>query len=137
VAAVGHWAILRRSWLVSRHGAHFLKTMLRLSETRYALSVVDDQIGGPTPADGIAAACLSMLHQIRADHAKGGLHHFAGQPNTSWKGFAEAIFARARRAVAVTGITSSAYPTPAWHQLNSRMDCTELLPKSWTVFWLI
>jgi dTDP-4-dehydrorhamnose reductase len=125
-AAGGHWAILRTSWVFSGHGANFLKTMLRLSETRDALSVVEDQIGGPTPADAIAAACLSMLDQMRADRAKGGIHHFAGAPDTSWKGFAEAIFARAGRSVAVTGIPSSAYPTPARRPLNSRMDCTSL-----------
>ena len=125
-AAGGHWAILRTSWVFSGHGANFLRTMLRLSETRDALSVVEDQIGGPTPADAIAAACLSMLDQMRADRTKGGIHHFAGSPDTSWKGFAEAIFARAGRAVAVTGIASSAYPTPARRPLNSRMDCTSL-----------
>jgi len=124
--AGGHWAVLRTSWVFSAHGSNFLKTMLRLSETRDALDIVEDQIGGPTPADAIAAACLSMARTMVAETTRGGIHHFSGAPDTSWKGFAEEIFARAGRRVAVTGIPTSAYPTPAQRPLNSRMDCTAL-----------
>ncbi|MDA3888123.1 MAG: dTDP-4-dehydrorhamnose reductase [Allgaiera sp.] len=125
-AAGGQWAVLRTSWVFSAHGNNFLKTMMRLSETRDALDIVEDQIGGPTPADAIAAACLSMAQAMAAGAAKGGLYHFSGAPDTSWKGFAEEIFARAGRRVAVTGIPTSAYPTPAQRPLNSRMDCSAL-----------
>jgi len=124
--ARGQWAILRTSWVFSAHGSNFLKTMLRLSQTRDALDIVEDQIGGPTPADAIAAACLSMARAMAADAARGGLYHFSGAPDTSWKGFAEEIFARAGCRVAVTGIPTSAYPTPAQRPRNSRMDCTAL-----------
>ncbi len=122
-AAGGAHAILRTSWVFSAHGNNFVKTMLRLSETRAALNVVEDQIGGPTPADAIAAACLEIAAQLRADPAKSGTYHFAGQPPASWKAFACEIFARAGRDVAVTGIPSTDYPTPARRPLNSRMDC--------------
>jgi dTDP-4-dehydrorhamnose reductase len=125
-AAEGQWAVLRTSWVFSAHGNNFLKTMMRLSETRDELNIVEDQIGGPTPADAIATACLTMAQAMVADAAKGGMYHFSGAPDTSWKAFAEEIFARAGRRVAVTGIPTSAYPTPAQRPLNSRMDCTAL-----------
>jgi dTDP-4-dehydrorhamnose reductase len=110
----------------SAHGTNFVKTMLRLSETRAALSIVMDQIGGPTPADAIAAACLRVADQLQADPAKAGIYHFAGAPAVSWQQFGETIFARAGRSVAVTGIPTSEFPTPARRPLNSRMDMSSL-----------
>lgn len=117
--------ILRTAWVVSAHGANFVKTMLRLSETRTALSVVNDQIGGPTPAADIAATLLTLA-QAMQDGAKGGTYHYAGVPHVSWAEFARAIFAQAGRDVTVTGIPSSEYPTPATRPLNSRLDCAKL-----------
>jgi dTDP-4-dehydrorhamnose reductase len=125
-AAGGAHVILRTSWVFSAHGGNFVKTMLRLSETRDALTVVEDQIGGPTPAADIAAACLEIARQLSDDPSKSGTYHFSGAPDTSWKGFASEIFSRAGRKVAVTGIPTSAYPTPAERPLNSRLDCTAI-----------
>ncbi|WP_238368364.1 dTDP-4-dehydrorhamnose reductase [Mesobacterium pallidum] len=122
--AVGTHAILRTSWVFSAHGANFVKTMLRLSETRDALSIVDDQIGGPTPADAIAAACLEIARQLLEDPSKSGTYHFGGTPEVSWKDFASEIFAKAGRTVAVSGIATKDYPTPATRPLNSQMDCS-------------
>ena len=124
-AAGGAWAILRTSWVFSAHGANFVKTMLRLSETRDALSVVEDQIGGPTPAADIAAARVVMARAMAAGQP-GGIYHFGGSPWVSWADFAREIFAASGRKVAVTGIPTSAYPTPAVRPLNSRMDCSAL-----------
>lgn len=122
--AGGAYAVLRTSWVVSAHGANFVRTMLRLSETRDALNVVDDQIGGPTCAADIAAACLTIASQLIAEPAKSDIYHFAGAPDVSWKDFAQAIFAAAGRKVAVNGIPTSDYPTPAQRPLNSRLDCS-------------
>ena len=124
-AAGGPHAILRTSWVFSEYGANFVRTMLRLSESRDALNVVDDQIGGPTPARGIASALLTMADALR-DGQGGGTYHYAGAPVTSWAGFARETFARGGRAVTVTGIPTSDYPTPATRPLNSRLDCTTL-----------
>lgn len=124
-AAGGCHAILRTAWVVSAHGANFVKTMLRLAETRDALTVVEDQIGCPTPAAAIAAALLDMAQQMQAGHA-GGTYHFGGQPYASWACFAREIFEQAGRSVAVTGIPSSGFPTPAARPLNSRLDCAKL-----------
>ena len=127
-AAGGRLAILRTSWVFSAHGNNFVKTMLRLSETRDALSVVNDQIGGPTEAGDIAQACLEIARQMVTDTGKqGGTYHFAGAPAVSWKDFACEIFDQAGRGVAVTGIPSAEYPTPAQRPLNSRMDCASLM----------
>ena len=117
-------AILRTSWIVSAHGANFVKTMLGLSETRDALSVVADQIGGPTPARDIARACLMIAQQLQEDPSKSGIYHYSGAPSVSWAGFATSIFMQAARPVAVTPIQTAAYPTPAKRPLNSRMDCS-------------
>lgn len=124
-AAGGNSAILRTSWVFSAHGANFVKTMLRLSETRDTLNVVDDQIGGPTPAADIAAALLRMGRAM-AQGQPGGTYHFGGVPQVSWAGFAREIFAQAGRKVTVGGIPTEAYPTPARRPLNSRMDCSAL-----------
>lgn len=124
-AAGGNSAILRTSWVFSAHGTNFVKTMLRLSESRDALSVVEDQIGGPTPAADIAAALVTMARQMIAGQP-GGTYHFGGSPWVSWADFAREIFALAGRKVAVTGIPTAAYPTPALRPLNSRMDCAAL-----------
>lgn len=123
-AAGGVYAILRTSWVFSAHGANFVKTMLRLSETRETLSVVADQIGGPTPARAIAEACVAIAAQLGADPAKSGTYHFSGTPDASWADFAREIFAQAGRGTQVTDIPSAAYPTPAKRPENSRMDCS-------------
>src|SRR6056297_3831411 len=117
--AGGIFTILRTSWVFSAHGANFLKTMLRLSESRDALNIVDDQIGGPTPAADIAAALLRIGRAMVAGH-EGGLYHFSGAPDTSWAGFAREIFSRSGAGVDVRGIPTSEYPTPAPRPLNSR-----------------
>jgi dTDP-4-dehydrorhamnose reductase len=115
--------ILRTSWVVSAHGTNFVKTMLRLGREREALSVVADQIGGPTPAAAIADALLTAAGALVAGHP-GGTHHFAGAPDTTWADFARAIMARAGLACTISDIPSSAWPTPARRPANSRLDCS-------------
>lgn len=124
--ANGRYAILRTSWVFSAHGNNFVKTMLRLGETRDALSVVADQIGGPTAAADIAAACLQMARQLYAGNGKSGIYHFAGAPDVSWADFAREIFEQADMGVTVADIPSLEYPTPARRPQNSRLDCTNL-----------
>ncbi|TCK99835.1 dTDP-4-dehydrorhamnose reductase [Shimia isoporae] len=118
-------AILRTSWVFSAHGNNFVKTMLRLSEERDSLTVVADQIGGPTPAADIAAACLEIADNMISGQS-GGTYHFSGAPDVSWADFAREVFAQAGRKVKVSDIPSIAYPTPAERPMNSRMDCSDL-----------
>lgn len=125
-AAGGVYAILRTSWVFSAHGNNFLKTMLRLGATREKLTVVGDQVGGPTPADAIAHACLIMAHGLRKTPELRGTYHFSGAPDVSWADFAREIMTQAGFACQVEDIPTSAYPTPAARPANSRMDCSTL-----------
>lgn len=124
-AAGGSAAILRTSWVFSADGSNFLKTMLRLSETRDTLGVVDDQIGGPTPAEAIARAALKITLAMLDGHP-GGIWHIAGAPYASWADFAAWIFRCADRQVTINRIASADWPTPAKRPLNSRLDCATL-----------
>lgn len=116
-------AILRTSWVFSAHGNNFVKTMLRLSDTRDQISVVDDKIGGPTPARAIAAACLTIAQQLQNTPEKTGTYQPSSAPDASWCSFARAIFILTGRPTRVQAIPTSAYPKPAARPLNSRLDC--------------
>ena len=125
-AAAGPHAILRTSWVFSAHGNNFLKTMLRLGRERDKLTVVADQIGGPTPARAIAEACLTIAEALQSDAGKTGTYHFSGAPDVSWADFARDIMAQAGLTCMVEDIPTSAYPTPAKRPANSRMNCDSL-----------
>lgn len=115
-------AILRTSWVVSKHGTNFVKTMLRLGADRDRLTIVADQVGGPTCAADIADACLAIARHLGTAPDKSGTYHFSGAPDVSWADFAREIFALSGIACDVVDIPSSDYPTPAKRPLNSRMD---------------
>ena len=119
------YAILRTSWVISAHGSNFVKTMLRLSQENDALKVVDDQIGGPTPARDIAAVCLRIAHDLVGAPHKSGIYHFSGAPDVSWEELANEIFNQTGRNVSVTPIGTAEYRTPATRPLNSRLDCNK------------
>ncbi|MEM6785764.1 MAG: dTDP-4-dehydrorhamnose reductase [Bacteroidota bacterium] len=130
-AALGRHLILRVSWVFSRHGGNFVKTMLRLGREREALRIVADQHGGPTPASAIANAALTTLRQAAEKDDDWGTYHFCGAPFTTWHGFAEAIFDEARThetmaVQTVEAIPASAYPTPAARPVNSRMNTARI-----------
>ncbi len=127
LAAGGRYVILRTSWVVSAHGSNFVKTMLRLSETRGELNVVADQIGGPTPAGDIAETLLVIAEKLAANLGNSDIYHYSGAPDVSWADFAREIFQQAGRDIVVNDIPTSAYPTPAARPPNSRMDCRALL----------
>jgi len=125
--ANGPHAILRTSWVFSAHGGNFVKTMLRLGAERDMLRIVADQIGGPTPAAGIASALMTMARALAKDAGLTGTYHYAGAPYVSWADFAREIFAQSGRQVIVSDISTQEYPTPAKRPRNSRLDCSTLL----------
>lgn len=121
-AANGTHAILRTSWVVSSHGHNFIKTMLRLGKEHARLTIVADQVGGPTPAAALADACFAAAKGLLADPTKTGCYHVSGGPDVSWADFAREIFAQSGLTTEVVDIPTSDYPTPAKRPLNSRMD---------------
>lgn len=136
VAASGaRHAILRTAWVYSAFGANFVKTMLRVAASRDSLDVVEDQIGCPTSAHDLAGALIAIAEIWRTEPERGidAVYHCAGTGETSWAGFARAIFAESAAhggpVADVRGIPSGAWPTRAVRPANSRLDCTRIAEK--------
>lgn len=131
-AATPNHAILRTAWVYSPYGGNFVKTMLRLAETRDALNVVADQHGTPTSALDIADAVIAIAKRLATDpDAKlRGVFHLTGSGEATWAEFAEEIFAGLKekngKAVSVGRITTDEYPTPAKRPANSRLSNDKL-----------
>ena len=109
--------IVRISWVFGKNGNNFVKTMLRLAETKAELSVVCDHIGSPTYTADLAPLLCDMVQTERY-----GVYHATNEGTCAWSEFAEAIFELAGRQVVVHPIPTSAYPTRAARPLNSRMS---------------
>ena len=125
--------ILRTAWVYSATGRNFVRTMLRLGETRSFVGVVADQYGAPTYAPDLADVICAMAAQLVAKPAAAelrGVFHASGQGAASWADLAEAVFAgaaaRGRAPVRVDRIATEAYPTPAERPKNSRLDTRKL-----------
>ncbi|BCT92892.1 NAD(P)-dependent oxidoreductase [Lysobacter helvus] len=121
--------IFRTAWVYDVHGHNFLRTMLRVGAERDELRVVADQVGSPTPAWLLAEVTVEIL---RRPVTRSGLWHLTTTGQTSWHGFAEAIFAGAvargvlPKAPRVVAIPSSEYPTPAARPAYSVLDTTAI-----------
>lgn len=109
--------IVRISWVFGKNGNNFVKTMLRLAETRTELNVVCDQIGSPTYTADLAPLLCDMIQT-----EKYGIYHATNEGTCSWAEFAESIFELAGKPVTVHPIPTSEYPTKAVRPLNSRMS---------------
>ena len=121
--------LFRTAWVYAAHSHNFLRTMLRVGAERDELRVVADQVGTPTPAALIADV---TAHALQGDPERSGVWHLTPTGQTSWHGFAEAIFegAVARGLLArrpkVEAITTADFPTPATRPAYSVLDCTAL-----------
>lgn len=123
--------ILRTAWVFAEHGSNFVKTMLRLGETRNELSIVGDQFGGPTYAGDIASVLVKIADKITSNESvEYGVYHYSGLPHVSWYEFAEAIFDEAADKGAIkpflSSISTSQYPTPAKRPSNSRLSTSKI-----------
>ncbi|WP_273792598.1 dTDP-4-dehydrorhamnose reductase [Brucella anthropi] len=120
--------ILRTAWVYSPFGKNFVKTMLKLAETRDALSVVSDQWGNPTSALNIADAIIQVADHLAAtpDFSTYGVYHLVGTGDTNWSGFARTIFSESAKlggpTATVTDIATADYPTKAARPANSRLS---------------
>jgi len=111
--------IFRTSWLYSEHGSNFMKTMLRLAETRDEISVVSDQTGTPTYAGDLAKMILNI---VSSKNTNFGLYHYSNEGMVSWYDFAKAIFEASKLKIKITPIKTAAYPTAAKRPAYSVMD---------------
>ncbi|WP_154991593.1 dTDP-4-dehydrorhamnose reductase [Priestia megaterium] len=109
--------IVRTSWVYGKHGANFVKTMLKLGKERKELSVVADQRGCPTYTLDLANAILELVNT-----EKYGVYHVSNSGNCSWFEFAKAIFEEAGIDVNVTPCTTADFPRPAPRPANSILD---------------
>lgn len=124
--------ILRTAWVYSPYGKNFLRTMLRVAETRDDLNVVADQIGNPTSAIDIADAIFKVAGNLLASGKDSlrGVFHMTGTGDASWAEFASGIFDASGKnggpTANVHSITTAEYPTPAKRPQNSRLYCSRL-----------
>lgn len=114
--------IVRISWVFGINGTNFVKTMLKLSETRDTLTVVADQIGSPTYTHDLAPLLCDMILSDRY-----GVYHATNEGECSWADFSRAIFAAAGKHMTVTDVTTEAYGAKAPRPANSRMSKDKLV----------
>ena len=109
--------IVRISWVFGKNGNNFVKTMLRLSETKTELGVVADQIGSPTYTADLAPLLCDMIGT-----EKYGIYHASNEGECSWAELAEEIFRRTGKNVRVNRLATEQYPARAPRPRNSRLD---------------
>jgi dTDP-4-dehydrorhamnose reductase len=103
--------IIRSSWIYSRFGNNFMKTMLKLGRERDTLGVIYDQIGTPTSAKDLAQTILEILPKIKNQVPE--IYNYSNEGIASWYDFAKAIFETSNIACTVNPLTTEQYPTPA------------------------
>lgn len=116
--------IVRVSWVFGINGNNFIKTMLKLSETRDEIKVVSDQIGSPTYTVDLARLLVDMA--IENDPSKFGIYHATNEGICSWAELAEEVFKRSGKTTKVIPIATEDYPTKAKRPKNSRLSKKKL-----------
>ena len=133
IEAVGcDYVIIRTAWLYSEFGRNFVKTMLNLTATKPALSVVFDQAGTPTYAYDLAVAIKTVLADYEKENPKGGyskrgIYHFSNEGVCSWYDFTKAIAALAGNTVCdIEPCHSDEFPSPVKRPAYSVLDKTKI-----------
>lgn len=119
--------IIRTSWVYSRFGNNFIKTMLKLAEKHKKINVVKDQVGSPTHAEDLAFVTMKILNASNYEWKVGGeLFHFSNEQSCSWFEFAKKIFEINNIPIIVNPISTSLYPTKANRPKYSLLDKTKI-----------
>lgn len=116
-----NYIITRISWVFGINGKNFIKTMLKLAETKQELSVVSDQVGSPTYTKDLSKVLVDM-----ALSDKKGIYHVTNEGYCSWYEFAKYIFEVNDIAMKVNPIMTKDYKTTAARPLNSKMNKEKL-----------
>ena len=116
--------VIRTSWLYSKFGKNFVKTILSLAATKPEISVVFDQVGSPTYAHDLAYAIINIIDRNEKDPAvfKPGTYHYANEGLCSWYDFAVEIVYQAGSPCKVIPIRSEEFPKPAKRPNYSVLD---------------
>lgn len=121
--------IVRIAWVFGKNGNNFIKTMLKLSETRDVLRVVSDQIGTPTYTRDLARLLIDMI-----ETEKYGYYHATNEGGyVSWADFAKEIFLQAGKSTRIIPVTTAEYGlSKARRPFNSRLDKSKLVASGFT-----
>ncbi|GAM63311.1 dTDP-4-dehydrorhamnose reductase [Vibrio ishigakensis] len=134
--------VIRTSWVFSEYGNNFVKTMLKLGSRLSEISVVNDQIGGPTYAGDLANAVLSIIEKLELGAKEYGTYNYSGVPYVSWAEFAETIFSKTEEAgffpsPSLIHVSSEEYRSRAKRPKNSRLsndkifETFQIKPSNW------
>lgn len=115
--------IIRTSWLYSEKANNFVKTMLKLAQSKDQLNVIYDQVGTPTYAVDLARVIIQLIEK---DIKSYGVYHYSNEGVASWYDFAKAVFEFAEVDMTVLPVPSSAFVTRAKRPHYSVMDKTKI-----------
>ena len=121
VESCSRYVILRVSWLYGTHGKNFMKTMIRLADSKPFINVVDDQFGTPTYTGDLVKSVIKIIQQ-------GGLpndiYHFSNEGSASWYDFAQSILDYADKDVQIIPVPAIEFPSevirPKFSVMNKR-----------------
>lgn len=126
------YLIIRTSWIFSKYGKNFLKTMIDLSKSKNEISVINDQYGSPTYAKDLAQALIKIISKLKLSDFKSSIYHYSGREECSWYDFAKVIFdciesINGSNEMRIIGISSSDYDSFAKRPKYSVLDCDSLI----------
>jgi len=117
-------ALIRTSWLYSKFGKNFVKTIVKLTKEKERINVVDDQIGSPTYAQDLAKTILQIIPFLMSSGVK--VYHYANEGKCSWFQFAEEIVKLSESNCLVMPIAASKFNSKAKRPNFSLLNTTNI-----------